>query len=59
MPAILSREDQAAWLSGSIDEARAVLKPYPANVMDAYEVSTAVNAPKNNDPSNIVAVTAA
>ena len=59
MPAILSREDQSAWLSGSIDEARAVLKAYPANVMDAYEVSTAVNTPKNNDPSNIVAVTTA
>lgn len=57
MPAILTREDQATWLSGSVDEARAVLQPYSANVMDAYEVSTAVNSPKNNAPSNIVAVT--
>ena len=57
MPAILSREDQDTWLSGSVDEARAVLKPYAANVMDAYEVSTAVNTPKNNAPSNIEPVT--
>jgi putative SOS response-associated peptidase YedK len=54
MPAILSREEQTIWLSGSTDEARTVLKPYPANVMDAYEVSTAVNTPKNNAPTNIV-----
>jgi len=58
MPAILSREDREAWLSGSVDEARAALKPYPANVMDAYEVSTAVNTPKNNASSNIEPVTA-
>ncbi|HET6205868.1 MAG TPA: SOS response-associated peptidase [Terracidiphilus sp.] len=58
MPAILAREDRARWLSGSIDEARALLKPYPASLMDAYEVSSAVNAPKNNAPENIAAVTA-
>ena len=57
MPAILAREDRNLWLSGSIDEARGVLKPYPASLMDAYEVSSAVNAPKNNAPSNIAAVT--
>ena len=53
MPAILRREDQEAWLSGTVDEARAVLQQYPADVMDAYEVSTAVNSPKNNTPANI------
>jgi putative SOS response-associated peptidase YedK len=59
MPAILNRDDQAAWLSGSADEARAALNPYPANVMDAYEVSMAVNSPKNNAPANIAPVTTA
>ena len=49
MPAILRREDQEAWLKGSMDEARAVLKQYDAGLMVAFEVSTAVNSPKNND----------
>ena len=48
MPAILNQADQEAWLSGSIDDARAVLKQYDAGFMVAYEVTTAVNSPKNN-----------
>ncbi|MEP6546366.1 MAG: SOS response-associated peptidase [Gammaproteobacteria bacterium] len=53
MPAILRREDQKAWLSGSIEEARSVLTQYSADVMVAYEVSAKVNSPKNNSASNI------
>jgi putative SOS response-associated peptidase YedK len=49
MPAILKREDVDIWLEGSVDEARAVLRPYEANLMVAYEVGSAVNSPKNND----------
>jgi putative SOS response-associated peptidase YedK len=49
MPAILRREDREVWLAGTADEARAVLKPYDAGLMVAFEVSTRVNAPKNND----------
>lgn len=49
MPVILAREDYDAWLSGSIDEARAALKQYPAESILAWPVSTRVNAPKNND----------
>jgi putative SOS response-associated peptidase YedK len=49
MPAILSRENQEAWLTGSMDEARAVLRPYEPGLMVAFEVSTAVNSPKNNN----------
>ena len=40
MPAIVAAEDRDAWLHGTIDEARAVLEQYPADLMDAYEVST-------------------
>jgi putative SOS response-associated peptidase YedK len=29
------------------------LKQYPADLMDAYEVSTRVNSVKNNDPGLI------
>ena len=48
MPAILRREDQEVWLKGSVNEAREVLRQYDPGLMVAYEVSTAVNSPKNN-----------
>jgi len=53
MPAILRRDDWGTWLSGSVDQARSVLAQYPPGLMVAYEVSAAVNSPKNNSPSNI------
>jgi len=49
MPAILSKDDREAWLTGSPDEAWATLKPYPEDHMVAWPVSTRVNTPKNND----------
>ena len=49
MPAILCREDHEAWLTGTVEEARAVLKEYAADLMVAWPVSMRVNAPKNND----------
>jgi putative SOS response-associated peptidase YedK len=48
MPAILAREDRDAWLAGSLDDARSALKPYPADLMVAWPVSTRVNTPRNN-----------
>jgi putative SOS response-associated peptidase YedK len=56
MPAILRSEDQQAWLNGTNEDARAVLRQYSAEHMVAYEVSTRVNSPKNNDESLIVPV---
>jgi len=53
MPAIIRAEDRDAWLSGTVQEARAVLNPYPADLMSAYEVSTRVNSVKINDPGLI------
>ena len=53
MPAIVGTADRDAWLRGSAEEARAVLKQYPADLMDAYEVSTRVNSVKSNDPGLI------
>jgi putative SOS response-associated peptidase YedK len=49
MPAILAHEDHEAWLNGTADQAKSVLKPYPQEVMVAYQVSTRVNSPKNDD----------
>jgi putative SOS response-associated peptidase YedK len=53
MPAILLNADRHAWLFGTTDEALAVLKAYPSELMAAWPVSTRVNSPKNND-SNLV-----
>jgi putative SOS response-associated peptidase YedK len=49
MPAILRKEDHEVWLHGTEEEARQVLNPYPPDHMYAFEVSTRVNSPKNND----------
>jgi len=53
MPAILSREDHEAWLTGNASDAKAVLRPYPDDLMVAWPVSTRVNSPRNNDPGLI------
>ena len=48
MPGILKREDEKTWL-GSKDSAEILklLRPYPAEDMDAYPVSKLVNSPRN------------
>jgi putative SOS response-associated peptidase YedK len=53
MPAILRAEDREAWLTGTPEEARAVLRQYRGELMDAYEVSPRVNSVKNNSPGLI------
>jgi putative SOS response-associated peptidase YedK len=53
MPALLARGDREAWLSGTTDEAKAALRPYPQECMVTYQVSTRVNSTKNNDPTLI------
>jgi putative SOS response-associated peptidase YedK len=58
MPAILRREDRAAWLYGSQEEARAVLTPYPADLMVAHRVSARVNSVRNNSPELIEPIAA-
>jgi len=56
MPAILAAADRDTWLTGPADAAWAVLRPYPAESMVAWPVSTRVNKPSNNDAQLIVAV---
>jgi putative SOS response-associated peptidase YedK len=53
MPAIVAAADRETWLSGSMAQARSVLRQYPADLMDAYEVSTRLNSVKNDDPGLI------
>lgn len=57
MPVILDPADYAEWLDpaprapGSL---QALLKPFPAERMSAYPVSTLVNAPANDRPELVV-----
>ena len=50
MPVILMPDDYDRWLDNDtpIDELRALLRPYDADLMKAYEVSRAVNSVKND-----------
>jgi putative SOS response-associated peptidase YedK len=58
MPAILRREDQEIWLKGTMAQARAMLAPYPADLMVAHPVSTRVNSVRNNGPELIEPIAA-
>ncbi len=51
MPVILKREDEKVWLNPAITnplELQQLLTPLDAELMEAYEVSSLVNSPKNN-----------
>ena len=52
MPVILPAAARDRWLDPSAEEAdlRALLAPLPPEEMEAYEVSTFVNSPRNDSP---------
>ena len=55
MPVILRPQDEEMWLdpSAEVKHLTHALKPYPAEEMEAYEVSRLVNSAKNNIPQCI------
>lgn len=53
MPVILEPGSYDTWLNGSPDDAAALLRPFPAEAMATYRISTRVNKPANDDPSII------
>ena len=56
MPAILSQENEERWLDSDdsdADRLAALLKPYPSEEMEVYEVSRLVNSPSNDSPECI------
>jgi putative SOS response-associated peptidase YedK len=60
MPVILPPDSYQVWLTeGEVQptELQPLMKPYPADSMQAYPVSTYVNSPKNNSPQCIQAST--
>ncbi len=57
MPVILHPRDYAKWLDPSPqtpDQLTPLLKPFPANAMDAYPVTPLVNKPANDIPELVV-----
>ena len=57
MPVILHPRDYAKWLKPSHqtpDQLKPLLKPFAADLMDAYPVSTLVNTPANDRPELVV-----
>ena len=51
MPVILDPKDHDRWLDPSVPGAKELLRPYPAEWLEAVPVSTRVNNPANNDES--------
>ncbi len=57
MPAILLPEHEALWLDSAKHDPQAlagILWPYPAELMESYEVSPAVNSPVHEGPQLVV-----
>lgn len=57
MPVILDPADYGRWLDPAVTipaEVRPLLKPFPANAMTAFPVTTAVNNPSFDDPACLV-----
>jgi putative SOS response-associated peptidase YedK len=50
MPVILAPSDYARWLSEEQDP-RDLMRPFPADLMRMWPISTRVNKPENDDPS--------
>ena len=50
MPAILSGEDQAAWLDPENKKAAELLRPFPTEAMEAFPVGAAVGNPRSGGP---------
>ena len=56
MPVILPPDLEPLWLDADVKDSAIladILAPYPAEQMQAYEVSALVNSPKNNVPDLI------
>jgi putative SOS response-associated peptidase YedK len=56
MPAILHPDDYSLWLDPEVqqpDLLRPLLRPYPAQEMEAHPVSRLVNSPGNDTPQCI------
>jgi putative SOS response-associated peptidase YedK len=59
MPVILPPEEYGTWLNKHLtdpEELKQFYEPFPAALLDAYQVSDRVNTVRNNGPENIIRV---
>ena len=58
MPVILTEHGERLWMDADAppEEAMSVLAPYPADLMEAFAVSTAVNSPGRDAPEMVTPV---
>ncbi|GAM10381.1 putative SOS response-associated peptidase yoqW [Geobacter sp. OR-1] len=57
MPVILHQGEFRLWLDPTVNDPRELQRlyqPYPAELMQEWQVSTAVNSPRHSDPNCIV-----
>jgi putative SOS response-associated peptidase YedK len=59
MPVMLNDDDALTWLTdrAEIGHSLTLLKPFPAELMECYQVSTLVNDPRNDSPACIAPAT--
>jgi putative SOS response-associated peptidase YedK len=50
LPVILAPADYAHWLGNELDP-RDLMRPFPAEPLRMWPISTRVNKPENDDPS--------
>ena len=50
MPVIMAPADYARWL-GDAPDPRDLMRPFPADLMRMWPISTRVDEPENDDPS--------
>jgi putative SOS response-associated peptidase YedK len=55
MPLILLPENYAAWIDRGREAVADLLRPLPADRMEAFPVGPAVNNPRNEGPDCLVA----
>ena len=53
MPVVLPQDAESDWLAADPDTRKELCQPYPKDDLDAYEISTRVNNPGNDDPQVI------
>ena len=58
MPAMLSNDDALKWLAvdDEIAHALTLLKPYPPEKMEGYDVPPLVNDPRNDSPECVLPI---
>jgi putative SOS response-associated peptidase YedK len=53
MPVVLPQDAESDWLAADPGTRKELCQPYPKDDPDAYEISTRVNNPGNDDPQVI------